>query len=217
MKKSSPAKKPPCMPRADQASVRERILDAAFVAFLTHGYAGASTLEIATRARVSKRELYSYFENKQALLAAGIKERTERMRIPLNFPDITSRAALAATLRHYGVAVMVGLSEPHVLAVHRLAIAEAARSPELAATLDKEGREANRRGLTELLAKAQALGLVDDDNPEDMAAQFSALLWLDLFPKLLLRVSERPSPKEIEHRAQSATDLFLKLHPANKA
>ena len=39
----------------DEAAVRERILEAAFAAFMKSGYATASTLEIATRARVSKR------------------------------------------------------------------------------------------------------------------------------------------------------------------
>jgi hypothetical protein len=38
---------------------RERILDAAFASFMKSGYATTSTLEIATRARVSKRELYA--------------------------------------------------------------------------------------------------------------------------------------------------------------
>jgi AcrR family transcriptional regulator len=38
-----------------ESAVRERILEAAFTAFMKNGYATASTLEIATRARVSKR------------------------------------------------------------------------------------------------------------------------------------------------------------------
>jgi AcrR family transcriptional regulator len=41
----------------DQTEVRGRILEAAFKAFMKSGYAAASTLEIATRAHVSKREL----------------------------------------------------------------------------------------------------------------------------------------------------------------
>ena len=35
----------------DEAAVRERILQAAFAAFMKSGYATASTLQIATRAR----------------------------------------------------------------------------------------------------------------------------------------------------------------------
>ena len=38
---------------------RSRILEAAFAAFMENGYAATTTLEIATRARVSKRELYA--------------------------------------------------------------------------------------------------------------------------------------------------------------
>jgi AcrR family transcriptional regulator len=43
--------------RSDSAVMRERILTAAFEAFHERGYAATSTLEIATRARVSKRDL----------------------------------------------------------------------------------------------------------------------------------------------------------------
>jgi AcrR family transcriptional regulator len=50
--------------------MRERVLGAAFSAFQEFGYAGASTIEIATRAKVSKRELYRLFGNKRAIGAA---------------------------------------------------------------------------------------------------------------------------------------------------
>ena len=41
-------------------------------------------LDIVTRARVSKRDLYALFNNKHAVLAAGISERAQRMRRPLD-------------------------------------------------------------------------------------------------------------------------------------
>src|SRR5215467_5529744 len=53
-------------------AVRERILEAAFAAFMKRGYAAASMLEIATRARVSKRELYTLVGDKQEMLIACI-------------------------------------------------------------------------------------------------------------------------------------------------
>ena len=40
--------------------------EAAFAALMEKGYARTSTLEIATRARVSKRELYAEFGSKSA-------------------------------------------------------------------------------------------------------------------------------------------------------
>ena len=41
----------------DETALRERILDAAFAAFMKSGYAAASMLEIATRARFEARAL----------------------------------------------------------------------------------------------------------------------------------------------------------------
>ena len=62
----------------DETAVRERILDAAFAAFMKSGYAAASMLEIATRAHVSKRELYTLVGDKQEMLIACISRRAKR-------------------------------------------------------------------------------------------------------------------------------------------
>ncbi|HEV2111834.1 MAG TPA: TetR family transcriptional regulator, partial [Gammaproteobacteria bacterium] len=47
-----PAKPKRRKPGGDPAEVRGRILEAAFAAFMENGYAGTSTLEIATHAQV---------------------------------------------------------------------------------------------------------------------------------------------------------------------
>ena len=60
-------------------TARGRILEAAFAAFMKNGFANTSTLEIATRARVSKRELYTLVGNKQEMLIACISERAKRL------------------------------------------------------------------------------------------------------------------------------------------
>src|SRR5580700_4879243 len=154
--------------------VRERVLSAAFATFRDRGFAGASTLDIATRAKVSKRELYTLFDDKHAMLTACIAERAKRMRLPLNLPAVESRAALAATLNQFGIAILQGVWDPKVLAVYRLAIAESDRSPEIARVLDRAGREPNRAALVELLTMAQANGLVGTVEPATMAARFFA-------------------------------------------
>src|SRR5258708_30208223 len=70
----------------EEAVVRERILEAAFAAFMKSGYATTSTLEIATRARVSKRELYALVGNKQEMLIACISEPARRLDLPADLP-----------------------------------------------------------------------------------------------------------------------------------
>jgi AcrR family transcriptional regulator len=97
----------------DETDARSRILDAAFAAFMKNGYASTSTLEIATRARVSKRELYTLVGNKQALAS-------------------------------FGMHLLREITDPTVITVFRLAIAEAVRAPEVAQALDSVERETSR-------------------------------------------------------------------------
>jgi AcrR family transcriptional regulator len=205
--------------RAGQGSgkpVRERVLNAAFAAFTQQGYEGTSTLEIATRASVSKRELYALFDNKQAMLAACIAERAKRMRLPLELPAVRDRNSLAMTLAAFGTAILREVSHPTVLAVYRLAIAEAERSPGVAQALNTFGRKANHAALTGLLTGAQSRGLVGAGEPSAMATQFLALLWGDLLMQLLLRVAAAPGPEEMERRARAATETLLMLHPESR-
>jgi AcrR family transcriptional regulator len=190
---------------------RERILNAAFSAFMERGYAGTSTLEIATRAKVSKRELYQVCADKSGLLRDAITERARRMRRPLELPAAKDRAALAATLAALGTAVLRGVCDPAVLAVYRLAIAESVQAPEVAHTLDSV-RAAARASLARTLAQAQADGLIGAGDPATMAVEFFALLWGDLLLQLLLRIAQPPKPPILERKAREATERFLKLY-----
>jgi AcrR family transcriptional regulator len=182
--------------------------------FRKRGFSGASTLEIATRARVSKRDLYALFGSKQAMLTACIKERASRMRQPLELaaPVLHSRQAVVATLVELGKSILRGVSHPDVLAVYRLAIAETDRTPEIARTLDRSGREANHAALAGWIEKAQTQGLIGAGDPAAIAAHFLATLWGTLLIQLLLCVREAPSEEEINARAHAAAQSLLTLY-----
>src|SRR5579864_3954713 len=106
----------------DETAVRERILEAAFTAFMKSGYATTSTLEIATRARVSKRELYALVGNKQKMLIACISERAKRFDVPADLPVLRDRETLAQVLASFGTTLVREISDPSVIAVFRLEI-----------------------------------------------------------------------------------------------
>ena len=198
-------------PRSDETPARQRIVEAAFSAFMESGFAAASTLEIATRARVSKRELYALVGSKQEMLVACIRERARRLQMP-DLPEPHDRQALARTLETFGTQLLREVSDPTVIAVFRLAIAEAVRAPEVARALNSLGVETGRAALREVMTRARSAGLVSGD-PSEMAEHFAGLLWGNLKVSLLLRVAERPSPREIARRARDATAAFLKLYP----
>jgi AcrR family transcriptional regulator len=196
----------------DETAVRERILEAAFAAFMESGYATTSTLEIATRARVSKRELYALVGNKQEMLIACISERAKRLEGPADLPALRDRETLEKVLASFGAKLVREVSDPTVIAVFRLAIAEAVQAPEVARVLNSIGRGASRTALRKIMALAQASGLLTG-RPAELAEQFAGLLWRDLMVNLLLGVAERPTPREIAGRARDAAAAFMQLHP----
>ena len=191
--------------------VRDRILDAAFAAFMKSGYAATSTLEIATRARVSKRELYAEVGNKEEILIACIRARATRLKVPADLPVPHDRETLEQVLASFATQLVREITDPTVITVFRLAIADAVRSPEVAQALDSIGREASRAALRQIMTQAQTAGLLEG-RPADLAERFGGLLWGNLMISLLLGVAERPSSREIAARARDATAAFLQLH-----
>ena len=201
------------VPAPDGPPVRARILEAAFAAFAERGFADTSTLEIATRARASKRELYAEFGSKQDMLVACIRQRAERLKLPLDLPEITDRATLERALVAFGTQLMREVSDPAVVAVFRIAIGETVRAPEVAHTLNDVAIAASREALREIMRRAIDARLLGGGAPE-MAEHFFGLLWGNRMLGLLLNIAERPGAREIAARAASAASAFLLAYPA---
>jgi AcrR family transcriptional regulator len=206
----------PAAAEAEPNPVQGRILEAAFSAFMEYGFAETSTLEIATRAKVSKRELYALFGSKQDMLIACIRARTKRFQMPTELPEPRDREMLVHVLTAFGKQLLRETTDPAVIAAFRLAIAEALRTPEVARELNASGIQANRAALREIMARACAAGLLSG-KPAEIAEQFAGLLWGNQVTSLLLGIAERPSPREITRRAEAATAALLRLYAADKA
>lgn len=199
-------------PAAEVPPARGRILEAAFAAFTKAGFAETSTLDIATRARVSKRELYALFGSKQDILVACLTDRAGRLRLPVDLPELRNRSTLGRTLSLFGGRLLREVSDPAVIAMFRLAISEAARTPDIAQALNEIGIAASRDALREIMRRARAAGLVSGE-PVELAGQFFGLLWGNLLLGLLLGIAERPSVRELERRAEAAAEAFLRACP----
>jgi len=196
----------------DEAPMRQRILEAAFSAFMERGFAETSTLEIATRAKASKRELYAQFGSKQEILAACIAARARRLRLPSDLPAPRDRETLAQALTAFGANLIKEISDPAVIGVFRLAIAEAVRAPDVAKALNDVGVAASRTALRDLITRARAAGVIGGE-PAQMAEHFAGLLWGNQMMGLLLGVADRPNQREIARRAEAATAAFLRVYP----
>jgi AcrR family transcriptional regulator len=196
---------------AVERGARERILDAAFEVLRERGYAATNTREIAARAQVSKREIYTEFKSKQGIFAAMISARAARLRQPFEQALIGDRAQLATTLQRIAGSLLDVLSDPAVIAMFRLAISAAGDSSVIARVLEDNARAPNRKALTELMARAGTTGLLTGDAPV-LVAHFVALVVGDLHVSLLLGLVTPPAPRELERQAAAATEAFLQLH-----
>ena len=202
------------LPKPQETPRRTAIVAAAFAVLMERGYAGANTLEIARRAKVSKRELYAEFGSKSGILEALITSTSAQMQVPLTVAKVVDRDGLAAALTAYGSTALTELTSPPVVAINRLAAAEAGRSSDLGKILDQRGREPNRRALIAVMKQAQAAGALRAGDADLMAGQFFSLLIGDLQLRLMLGVASRPSAKEIRQRAERASEAVLALHAA---
>jgi AcrR family transcriptional regulator len=196
---------------AESGDVRRRILSAAFQLFTENGYAGTSTLAIASKAKVSKRDLYALFAKKQDMLIACISGRSARMQLPTEWAVPQSQKMLQSTLVAFSTNVLAESCHPSVVAMFRLAIAEAKRSPEVAQALE-QCREANRHALADLITGAQALKLLARGSAEELAREFMTMLLGDWMMSMLLGVVSRPNRPQIERYAAEVTRKFLLLH-----
>ena len=198
--------------RNSPQSIKQRIREAAFSTFVEKGYAGTNTREIAARAKVSKRELYALYKDKQAMLADCIRFKAERARQPLQLEPVQEMPALRSALEAYGSSFLTELTQPTAVAVFRLAVLEAQKSPQVVRTLNALGREANKETLARFLKQAQKAKLLAPGNPTTMARQFIALLWGDTLWSLLLRTEGAPSPKEARKRAKESVEALVRLY-----
>jgi AcrR family transcriptional regulator len=171
---------PPPTSAAVQRFERKRaeILSAASRVFTHEGYMGASMDAVAAEASASKRTVYQYFDDKQELFAATVLDAVDR-----GYEYFEPRIlALAETddvekaITQLARDAAVGLTNPELLKMRRLVIAEAERFPGI-------GREYYERSWARTIGLlAQALvtltqrGLLAVEDPERAAYIFTWLV-----------------------------------------
>lgn len=111
MPSSKPRRSPkPQERQRDPERTRQLILDAAEAEFAAHGFQGARTAAIATRAGVNQQLISYYFEGKEGLYQAMSQRWQERQRdlVPPETPlaEQLRRYALEATHNRDGVRLM---------------------------------------------------------------------------------------------------------------
>ena len=193
------------------ARKRRAILDAAQTAFLARGFAGTTMDEIAALAAVSKQTVYKQFTDKRSLFAAIVtgeiadaESLTHDMVGPLATTDDLERD-LRRFARHHATDV----TQPHLLRLRRIVIAEAERFPDLARTWYAEGPGRARSTLAEQLRVLTHRGLLVVDDPLLAAELLNWLIVGSALNHALFHPDVSLTRRELQRHADEAVRVFL--------
>ena len=186
-----------------------QIIEAAEQLFLSQGYGAVSMDQVARTANVSKATLYAYFPSKDALFATIVRSKgfdnpfTEDM-----FPDTVTD--LRAALEEIGMRMLHFMLRERTLSIYRIALAEAARFPELGAAFYDNGPRSMFARFSRWIEHLRASGLVHARDCDLAAEQFCALVRSGVFIRRSLALPPTASEAEITATVAAAADTWMK-------
>ena len=190
------------------AAHRERILDAATKCFLGLGFERTTTAEIARRARVSKRELYTHFEGKRDLLSAAIFNLQNEVDINLiglwsSQRDLEEVLPKAAKILHNFI-----LSERFGKLL-RIVAAESYDNPQIAEQFYEMGPNSGRKATARYLKYQMEQGRLRQADPMLAADDFLDLAVGAQLMTAVILGQTRDEPQR-RNRVKHAVEIFLK-------
>lgn len=190
-------------------SKRRAFVDVAREAFFTSGYGATSMSAIAARVGGSKTTLWTYFPSKEDLFAAVVDDLIERygraLEVPLD-PDDDVREALD----RFGLALMDTLHSEPIIDLHRLAIGEASRFPELARSMYERGQRRGKARLAAFIEAAMARGKLRRGDPMMAGRMFAGMLQTGSAQLHMLGMVGAPAPEDRAAEVAAAVDTFMR-------
>ncbi len=199
--------------RPSSKQKRDAALKAAERQFLATGFESVTMDSIAAESGVAKQTLYSYFGSKRELFLELVSARTKAATAsvlgdtPIPDRDSDPRAVLHDVL----CAQLKTVLTPSLLALRRLVIGEATRSPELAVSLYEHGPSRAIAKLAAMLRAFDEYGLLRVTDAELAATQLNWLVMGEPVNRAMLLGDEaaRMSGAEVERHVGAALDVFL--------
>jgi AcrR family transcriptional regulator len=198
-----------------ESAKRRQILDGARRVFLADGFDGASMNDIARVAGVSKGTLYVYFDSKEALFEALIREDRKQQAERLVFPGDTNdpREQLAS----FGQQLITLMTQPELIAQVRIVIAATGKFPSLGRAFYESGPCYGVTRLAGRLEEWRDAGLLEFENGRVAAQQFIDLCKSGLFSSCLFGAAETISADAIAANVESAVEVFMRAYGAKHA
>lgn len=189
---------------------RDAILDAAQGLFLEAGYAAASMDTMAARAGVSKATIYAHFKGKDELFAAVMQRRCETSyAFQPPDPGLDARGALTVIAQRLTDLMM----SPEALALYRVVVAEAFRTPDLARAFYETGPARGKANIAAVLNLLEQKGELAVPDPARATDQFIGMLRAECYHRTLLGL---PAGRDQASTIADTVDTMLKAYGTEK-
>ena len=173
----------------EQGNTTHEILEAALELFSVQGFEATSIAQIAGAVGIRKASLYSHFENKQAILDALVQEVLEQYEEHSLFAraDWEKDAGSLPQTPDDAVQMIQGqiryiLHDPAISRARKMLVIEQFQNPKLAKLQTKQNYSDVLGYFTGLIKCLIQKGVLAEDDPEIMAAQFCLPIsvWINL-------------------------------------
>ncbi len=186
--------------------VRSRqILDAALIEFSQHGFVGARIEDIASRAQLSKSGVYAHYASKEKIFEALLAKGLTPMPVVL-LPDAYGDSAGINFVEQFIDLAYARLTDPDVVAMLRLLIAESARIPDLIQRWSKELLDPYHQAQEKVLQDAVSRGLIRRSTLTD---NFALAYAPALYAAIVAMVFHDESPAADTARLRQAHKQFM--------
>ena len=211
----------------DRGNTKREILEASLNLFSVQGFEATSISQIAGAVGIRKASLYSHFESKQAILDALVKDVLDQYATHSIFAktnwekdsDNLPRTPDAAVQMILGQIRYI-LHDPSISRARKMLVIEQFQNPELAKLQSKQNYSDVMQYFTGLIKVLIRQGILSDDDPEIMAAQFCLPIsvWINLCdrepdrePEVMELVSRHIQQFFRLYRPKEQTAFFQKL------
>ena len=203
----------------DRGNTKQEILEASLELFSVQGFEATSISQITNAVGIRKASLYSHFENKQAILDALVQEvmvqyakhslfaKADWEKDTDSLPQ-TSDDAVQMIQRQ----IRYILHDPAISRARKMLVIEQFQNPELAKLQTKQNYSDVLRYFTELINCLIRQGVLAEDDPEIMAAQFC--LPISVWINLCDREPERE--KEVMDLVDKHVRQFFRLYQRSR-
>ena len=173
----------------ERGNTKQQILEAALELFSVQGFEATSISQIAGAVGIRKASLYSHYENKQAILDALVAQVMEQYSehslfagkdwekdaesLPQNWEDAV--AMIQGQIRYI-------LHDPAISRARKMLVIEQFRNRSLAELQTRQNYSGVMQYFTGLMKQLIRQGVLAEDDPEIMAAQFCLpiSIWINL-------------------------------------